>query len=471
MPGRSPHGGPVPVRPLATLVTALLLVSGLLLVPRVVHGADTWAGTWQTDRGVMELVQSGTKVHGTYALADRRINGTADGRVLKGTWFGAPTYATPDDSGRVELTMSADGQSFTGRWRHGAKGAWSRWTGARLEPSPELTIEPSPELTAEPSPEDIARYAPEASGEAKRLAADPAVVTVPDVRLKERSVAVAAIIAAGLVPHVVEEMAVTDPTPWQVGKVHGTSPGAGSTVKAGSTVEVYVQAGPTTSPPASPGESPAPQPSDLPRTPPPSPTPPAPTPSPGALPSVPVEPTPQPTPTPPPTPGPVEPTAPPVPTPHPSGPGGSPGATVSPGTQPPGLLVPVAVEGTWTGTAQLVHTLFNLDPEEQGSSELVCPYTGRATLQVDGGSWAITYTGESWHRQEGMAFVCGGGSGGNYIATGSYTLDPLTFTLDDSVGCDLDTFSFDGTTLSGVMHAYCGQGDVYTFTVTLGSTK
>ena len=132
---------------------------------------------------------------------------------------------------------------------------------------------------------------------------------------------------------------------------------------------------------------------------------------------------------------------------------------------------PVTVEGTWTGTAQLVHTLSNLDPNVQGSSELVCPYTGPATLEVVGGSWAITYSGENWHSLDGAVFVCGGGSRGYYIAQGSYTLDPLTFTLDEAFSCDLDELSFDGKTLSGVMHAYCGQGDVYTFRVTLGSTE
>lgn len=147
------------------------------------------------------------------------------------------------------------------------------------------------------------------------------------------------------------------------------------------------------------------------------------------------------------------------------------GALVTPGSTVyawfPAELAPEPEEAR-TNTAQLVHTLFNLDPEEQGSSELVCTYQGEAIMKMDGGLWSLTYSGEDWHSLDGAVFVCGGGSGGNYIATGSYTLDPLTFTRDGA-GCARDEFSFDGTTLSGSAHAYCGDGDVYTYEVTVGS--
>ena len=130
----------------------------------------------------------------------------------------------------------------------------------------------------------------------------------------------------------------------------------------------------------------------------------------------------------------------------------------------------MTVEGTWTGTAQLVHTLFGLDPDEQGSSELVCTYTGRATLQVDGGSWSVTYSGQNWHGLDGAVFVCEGGRARPTSPKGR-THSTRSCSHSTRRSCGLDTFSFDGKTLSGVMHAYCGQGDVYTFTVKLGSTK
>ncbi len=117
------------------------------------------------------------------------------------------------------------------------------------------------------------------------------------------------------------------------------------------------------------------------------------------------------------------------------------------------------------GTAQLVHTLANLDPGEQGASELVCTYDGSATLTLDGGMWSVVYTGEDWHGLDGAKFVCGGGTGGAILGRGSYTTDPLAFTLESS--CDRDVFLFDGTTLTGATYGYCGDNDVYTWEVTV----
>jgi hypothetical protein len=127
---------------------------------------------------------------------------------------------------------------------------------------------------------------------------------------------------------------------------------------------------------------------------------------------------------------------------------------------------------TSSGTASLVHTLFNLDPDEQGSSELVCDYTGTSQLEMDGGMWQLLYTGQNWHVQDGLAFACGGDtSSGTVIAAGTYTLDPLEFSLDDNFVCAGDQFDFDGQVFSGVFNQFCSPqpSDVYTFAVTLGS--
>lgn len=117
------------------------------------------------------------------------------------------------------------------------------------------------------------------------------------------------------------------------------------------------------------------------------------------------------------------------------------------------------------GTAELVHTLRNLDPTEQGASELACTYAGKAELEMTDGSWQVTYAGRNWHTLDGQRFVCGGDSGEYILARGVYTLSPLAFTVEAL--CDRDTFTFDGTTLAGTTHAYCGDGDVYTWQVAL----
>ncbi|MEX1336004.1 MAG: hypothetical protein AB1Z66_11960 [Candidatus Limnocylindrales bacterium] len=118
------------------------------------------------------------------------------------------------------------------------------------------------------------------------------------------------------------------------------------------------------------------------------------------------------------------------------------------------------------GTASLVHTLRNLDAGEQGTTELVCTYDGRAVLEMADGWWQVTYEGEGWHTLEGARFVCGGGGGdGAILASGDYTTGPLAFSSWGE--CDLDTFAFEGEVLSGTTHASCGDGDVYTWEVAL----
>jgi hypothetical protein len=135
-------------RLLTTLVTGLLLLGGLLIAPRVVDAAMPWAGRWQTNLGVMELGQDGSRVYGGYETNEGQIGGTAKGQVLTGTWVQAPSFQMPEDGGAFKLTMSDDGQSFTGRWRYGTSGAWekSKWSGQRLPPEP--TPSPSPDLVA-----------------------------------------------------------------------------------------------------------------------------------------------------------------------------------------------------------------------------------------------------------------------------------------------------------------------------------
>jgi hypothetical protein len=135
-------------RLLTTLVTGLLLLGGLLIAPRVVDAAMPWAGRWQTNLGVMELGQDGSRVYGGYETDQGQIGGTAKGQVLTGTWVQAPSFQMPEDGGTFKLTMSDDGQSFTGRWRYGTSGAWekTKWSGQRLPPEP--TPSPSPDLVA-----------------------------------------------------------------------------------------------------------------------------------------------------------------------------------------------------------------------------------------------------------------------------------------------------------------------------------
>jgi len=92
----------------------------------------SWTGTWNTEWGPMNLQQSGNRVTGSYTHDQGRIDGTATGSRLVGTWSEAPSYSPPGDAGDVELTMAEDCQSFSGSWRYGSEGDWSgSWTGSR----------------------------------------------------------------------------------------------------------------------------------------------------------------------------------------------------------------------------------------------------------------------------------------------------------------------------------------------------
>jgi hypothetical protein len=105
-------------------------------------GTWIWTGTWQITSGqnafgsVMTLLQNEYQVTGSYAQHENgKINGTASNNMLTGTWSEEPTYSPPHDAGDFQLTMSPDGNSFTGNWRYGSSGDWAgSWNGTRVTP-------------------------------------------------------------------------------------------------------------------------------------------------------------------------------------------------------------------------------------------------------------------------------------------------------------------------------------------------
>ena len=108
-----------------------LPLSGYKELPREV--AD-FQGVWNTGWGKMILTQSGTNVTGTYTHQDGKIKGIVKGNILTGKWSEAPSYSEPQDAGDVELELSEDGSSFSGRWRYGSSGEWDGvWTGTRVD--------------------------------------------------------------------------------------------------------------------------------------------------------------------------------------------------------------------------------------------------------------------------------------------------------------------------------------------------
>jgi hypothetical protein len=90
-----------------------------------------WTGTWNTTFGVEGpvLTQNGDVVNGTFgAFNEGRIDGTVSGNKLTGTW----SYPPSDDSGYFEFTMSADGNSFTGKYWRESPDDFTDWSGKRV---------------------------------------------------------------------------------------------------------------------------------------------------------------------------------------------------------------------------------------------------------------------------------------------------------------------------------------------------
>jgi hypothetical protein len=104
-------------------LTALLAAFGLPSVAQA--DPDSWTGTWQTywrDGGaILRLQQRGSTVLGTYPLYEGSIEGSVEGRELRGSW------SQIGGSGEFTFALSPDGKSFMGRFDNGE---W--WTGKRL---------------------------------------------------------------------------------------------------------------------------------------------------------------------------------------------------------------------------------------------------------------------------------------------------------------------------------------------------
>ncbi len=107
-------------------------------------GACTWTGAWTTNADfksvgsiTMTLTQTGNIVSGTYSYNQGRIQGQVNGLGLRGQWLEAPTYQAPSNGGDLELTLTPDCNSFTGRFYQrltamppGSDGWW-QWAGTR----------------------------------------------------------------------------------------------------------------------------------------------------------------------------------------------------------------------------------------------------------------------------------------------------------------------------------------------------
>lgn len=111
-----------------------------------------WTGTWDTydvpGQGgkyldTLYFQQVGNQVTATYKNHTyRKIIGNVSGNTLTGTWGDSPPY----NQGIVEITISVDCNSITGRWRWPSSAGWEgTWVGKRqgtVSPPPPPTVQP-----------------------------------------------------------------------------------------------------------------------------------------------------------------------------------------------------------------------------------------------------------------------------------------------------------------------------------------
>jgi hypothetical protein len=92
-----------------------------------------FAGFWDTNYGDMTCAIDGEKVICTYTHNAGKIEGFLDpgGKSMEGSWFEAPSYQPADHAGRMVLTLSDDGNRFTGQWWYGPAGEGGFWKGTR----------------------------------------------------------------------------------------------------------------------------------------------------------------------------------------------------------------------------------------------------------------------------------------------------------------------------------------------------
>lgn len=78
----------------------------------VPFSSSKWTGAWETNDGIVVLIQTGSTVVTAYDTANvGKITGTASGRSLNGKW-----YVDSVDNGTIKMNLSDDGMSFTGSY-------------------------------------------------------------------------------------------------------------------------------------------------------------------------------------------------------------------------------------------------------------------------------------------------------------------------------------------------------------------
>jgi hypothetical protein len=135
--------GPAPETTAAPTTAAVTLP--VTAAPSPADPDNPWSGTWNTtwklpegevDSTILLLEQTGDSVTGLYDDGLGTIIATVQGDTLTGMWTEAD--ATDDTTGPLEFVLSADKNSFSGRWASAGNGpdalstSTEFWNGVRV---------------------------------------------------------------------------------------------------------------------------------------------------------------------------------------------------------------------------------------------------------------------------------------------------------------------------------------------------
>lgn len=138
----SPAGTTTPLPTTAAQVET----TPMAITPTVPSWAGTWNTTWLNTDGnltvsVVTMTHAGQEVSGNYSYTypeegtfTGRLNGTVKGQTLSGMYA-----ESDDDVGYIIFALSADGNSFAGRWVHAENqteldNSTLFWNGIRIAP-------------------------------------------------------------------------------------------------------------------------------------------------------------------------------------------------------------------------------------------------------------------------------------------------------------------------------------------------
>lgn len=112
------------------MTRSLPLLFALLACPVLGQATADLAGRWETEYGVLDVVQEADRAWGTYDGGDGFLEGTVRGRRFE------YRFRETSDTGHGWVEVAADGRTFSGRWRSDEADEWTEWTGRRPQPAP-----------------------------------------------------------------------------------------------------------------------------------------------------------------------------------------------------------------------------------------------------------------------------------------------------------------------------------------------